>query len=187
MKKIFLSGFVLTALLTLSALTLLPEKQLKEDLPALPAYTADLDLLFGECSCQSFFVSCYKNCDGSNCTCSCTLFSCTCTRCSQLEYMETGVEHNQFHDFAEVPRVSISAEQYTNFEQLARLLRESQSEIGNEAYLSIVVMLQDLKEKNYIHYHTQALIFVEQLSQLPESTKAKINTFLDSKGASFRV
>lgn len=186
MKKVYLAGLVLTALLALSALTSVPEKHHKANLPDLPAYDNAMEILNGTCSCSSLFVSCYQECDGSNCQCFCNLFSCYCTRCGQLT-MNNGEEGDQYSDLAGVSRVSVSEEQYSNFVELATILRESDSEAGHSAYLSIYGMIKHLKEKEYADYLSQSNILTQQLGELPESTKTNINRFLDLKDAGFRI
>lgn len=150
--------------------------------PTFPQYNASLDLNFdGACSCQSVFVACSQNCEGSNCTCTCSVFMCSCTKCEQLNPQTTSVAPKN-----NTP-VSVPKEQYANWTELDNLLGKSESNLANAAKTELVTMVNYLTEQDYAAYRTSAENFLTLLGQLPAADRNIINTFFKSHGSNYRV
>ena len=132
-----------------------------------PSYTKSLDFNV-DCSADCTFSSC----SGSGfCGCSCSWFSCKC---------------------AEVPREELSAVsmnelQYKKTRALANLLTNTKDSKAALAYENLVNMINFLKVKDYKSFNTEREKYINNMQNLNNQTKSKVNLFFEVLGAQERV
>lgn len=156
-----------------------------EKVKTFPKYNKSLYFV-GTCQCTGGFCSASQNCDGSNCTCSCGFFSCSCTACAQLP---GGGNHalNSTEKAIDLTPVSISETQYKNIEKLAGLLITNTDESSLKAHNLLVDMIKSLEIQDYASYHKTADSFVSQLKSIPALSKNSINAYINELGIDFKI
>ena len=150
-----------------------------------PKYNKSLYFV-GTCQCTGAFCSASQNCDGSNCTCSCGFFSCSCTACEQLP-KGGNQAFNSNEKVVDLTPVSISEGQYKNIEKLAILLRENNEVNSLKAHNFLIDMIKSLEMQDYALYHKTADLFISQLKSIPTLSKNSINTYIKELGTDFKI
>jgi hypothetical protein len=157
------------------------------DVKELPAYNPQLKLAIeADCTCTGTFCSASTNCqNGGTCSCTCGVFTCSCTSCSKPPKHEASVRDSK-KTFDSSP-VSVSSEQYANIVKLANILKTDSSKDATQAVELISEMIVDLNEKKYENYHEKAFVMVNTLKSLSKETRSQVNNFLESVGESDRI
>lgn len=149
-------------------------KNLSNLKPILPEYNKSLELFVGDCSCTGAFVSCSKSCDRSTeCSCNCTITSCTCSGCKKISLQPASFEI----------AFSVSENQYNNFNKLALLVDSEKSENSNNSINLLKNMIDKLSSKEYEDYQIVAKNFEESLKKLSNKTITEINKWLIEIGS----
>ncbi len=153
----------------------------------LPKYNPKLELvLVDDCHCNGTFCSAAGNCqNGGTCSCSCGVFSCTCTSCTAPPKDEVSIDKSiKYFDSSPV---SVSEEQYANIEKVAEILKIDGSPKATEAYNKLSEMIENLNATKYQEYRKCADTLVSTLKVLSQETRDKINNFIASKGSDDKI
>lgn len=139
------------------------------NLPKFPAYTEHMLKEKSSCGVPSIFGSCYAECENQkNCDCESTYISCSC---ACLDNDGKSVQKP-------TSVMSVSLEQYKNWEKFSQKLKEINSPHSLEAYLNMVEMFKFLKESDSFGYYKESEKFINSLKKLSNVEKKSLNRFL---------
>jgi hypothetical protein len=133
-----------------------------------PKYSSVL-YLEEACSCSGMFSSCSGS---GSCSCSCGYFSCTCT--ANEDKLKNAIAVN----------ISISEDQYGNIIKLADELTKLKMD---KAVTYLKESIEFLKDKDAINFEVKRKDFFNELSNMSNKKKNKLNKFFANIGAEERV
>lgn len=174
MKKFFL--FISLALIVAVVFAFNKSDGETEKMFKFPEYSSSLNLEDSpsfDCSADCSGYSCSGS---GTCVCSCDLYSCTCEATDGPAGPDDGIT------------VSINEEQYQKTKRLAETLFSAEDEEANRAYIHLVSLVQELKNKNHEAFHEQRDLFRVALYSIKlESVKSELNSFFEQNGFNERV
>ena len=181
MKKIFFVSVIIAMATFLVSFTV--TKQVKEHkkvserisitlTDSFPTYDITMDLGM-DCSANCTFSSCTGT---GECSCECHWFKCSCTAYDDPQ--EKGVQKCT---------VSMNEVQYKKTRLLASVLKSLDEKRALNAYKSLSMMVENLKEKDMDKFYKNRDVFIENIHNLSNSSKDQTNSFFEILGAEERV
>jgi len=147
-----------------------------------------MDELGSSCKCSTFYITCSISCPMGPCDCSCVGMLGLCKCDDPPQYMK-GPNDSKRTINANVPAVSVSREQYKNWERQAEILHRHSDDKWCKASLEILRdMVHLLLEKDYQTYRQQAKLLYETMGKITsEDAKRELNAYFASVNDSYRI
>ena len=165
------------------------DKIFKEERP-LPPYNPKLYLkdLGSRCTCSTPEVECSVWCKSGPCQCLCDGKKCVCGCIEKLQQNE-GPNDSKRTINTNVPAVSVTREQYKNWERQAEILYRHSDDKWCKASLEILRdMVRLLLEKDYQTYREQVKLLYESMGKITsEDAKRELNAYFASVNDSYRI
>ncbi len=155
----------------------------------LPPYNPKLHLkdLGSRCTCSTPEVKCSVLCSGA-CICTCYGKVCAC-KCRENPHYIKGPNDSKRTINANVPAVSVTREQYKNWERQAEILYRHSDDKWCKASLEILRdMVRLLLEKDYQAYREQVKLLYETMGKITSGdAKRELNAYFASVNDSYRI
>lgn len=154
------------------------------EIPKFPEYSKSMDLGY-DCSASCTFSSCSGV---GTCSCSCSWFSCDCQPSNPKDKGPKMFEQLAFASKdVHTSDISMNEKQYERTKAFAAMLASIGKDDTNKVYVSLVKMIDSLKNKNDDDFNTYRKEYFNNLKNVSNVNREFINNFFSNLGAVERI